>query len=276
MTGSVRSCCRFIAVSIPLNYNRKHVDHRQLGLLSATWLLALAVASPVIFGINNVPNRDPRECKLEDNNYVIYSSVCSFFIPCPIMVLLYVGVFRGLKRWEEARKVRLRSSIEACRKLQHAAITAALPPLASSIPGPLSRPLPRIIERDLAQSRLDDTDDYVQQEIPYPRQYRENSVPTVTFSQELRTKKRAKINNRERKAMKVLPVVVGEWSRDPSAPIRRPQGFNGSNDSSETRRHNGASHNTERRQLKSLPPASMVGGEGLNEANSVNAECRLC
>ncbi|XP_029701826.1 dopamine receptor D4b isoform X2 [Takifugu rubripes] len=212
-TASIFNLCaisvdRFIAVSVPLNYNRKHVDHRQLVLLSATWLLALAVASPVIFGINNVPDRDPSACKLEDNNYVVYSSVCSFFIPCPIMVLLYFGVFRGLKRWEETRKVKLRSSIEACRKLQHAAVSTTLPPLAAAIPGPLPMALPRVIERDLAQSRLDDTDDDMQQEIPYPRQYRENSVPTVTFSHQLHGKKRAKINKRERKAMRVLPVVV--------------------------------------------------------------------
>ncbi|KAK2919841.1 dopamine receptor D4b [Channa argus] len=213
-TASIFNLCaisvdRFIAVSIPLNYNRRHVDHRQLILLSATWMLALAVASPVIFGINNVPNRDPGECKLEDNNYVVYSSVCSFFIPCPIMVLLYFGVFHRLRHWEESRKAKLRSSIEACRKLQHAAVATALPPLTGTIPGPLPMPLPRIIERDLAQSRLDDTDDYMQQEIPYPRQYRENSVPTLTFSQQQKRKKTAKINSRERKAMKVLPVVVG-------------------------------------------------------------------
>ncbi|KAG7482581.1 D(4) dopamine receptor-like [Solea senegalensis] len=217
-TASIFNLCaisvdRFIAVSIPLNYNRKHVDRRQLVLLSATWLLALAVASPVIFGINAVPHRDPSECKLEDNNYVVYSSVCSFFIPCPIMVLLYFGVFRGLQRWEETRRAKLRSSIEACRKLQHAAVATALPPLAGTIPGPLPMPLPRIIERDLAQSRMDndddDDDDCVRQEMPYPRQYRENSVPTVMFSKQPQMRKRAKINSRERKAMRVLPVVVG-------------------------------------------------------------------
>uniref|UniRef100_A0A3Q3F796 Dopamine receptor D4a n=1 Tax=Labrus bergylta TaxID=56723 RepID=A0A3Q3F796_9LABR len=190
-TASIFNLCaisvdRFIAVSIPLNYNRRHVDHRQIVLLSATWLLSLAVASPVVFGINNVPDRDPTECKLEDNNYVVYSS-----------------------RWEEARKLKLRSSIEACRKLQHAAIATVFPPLTGTIPGPLPMPLPRIIERDLAQCRLDDTDDFMQQEIPYPRQYRENSVPTLTLSEQLTRQKRAKINNRERKAMRVLPVVVG-------------------------------------------------------------------
>ncbi|XP_029903852.1 dopamine receptor D4b [Myripristis murdjan] len=213
-TASIFNLCaisvdRFIAVSIPLNYNRKHVDHRQLILLSATWLLALAVASPVMFGINDVPDRDPSECKLEDNNYVVYSSVCSFFIPCPIMLLLYYGVFRGLQRWEEARKAKLRSSIEACRKLQHAAAATAFPPLVGTIPGPLPMPLPRIIERDLAQSRLEDIDDLMQPETPYPRQYRENSVPMLTLGQQQQRRKRAKINGRERKAMRVLPVVVG-------------------------------------------------------------------
>ncbi|XP_037835888.1 dopamine receptor D4b [Kryptolebias marmoratus] len=213
-TASIFNLCaisidRFIAVSIPLNYNRKHVDYRQLILLSATWLLALAVASPIIFGINNVPDREPSECKLEDNNYVIYSSICSFFIPCPIMVLLYFGVFRGLQRWEEARRAKLHSSIEECRKLQHATMAASLPMLSGTIPGPLPMPLPRIIERDLAQCRMDDSGDYIQQEIPYPRQYRENSVPSVTFSKQQHIKRRAKLNSRERKAMRVLPVVVG-------------------------------------------------------------------
>uniref|UniRef100_H3CFE1 Dopamine receptor D4 n=1 Tax=Tetraodon nigroviridis TaxID=99883 RepID=H3CFE1_TETNG len=103
-TASIFNLCaigvdRFIAVSVPLNYNRNYVDQRQLLLLSATWLLALAVASPVIFGINNVPGRDPSVCKLEDN-YVVYSSVCSFFIPCPIMVLLYVlWILTGVNSW---------------------------------------------------------------------------------------------------------------------------------------------------------------------------------
>lgn len=201
---------RFIAVSIPLNYNRKHVDHRQMILLSATWLLALAVASPVIFGINNVPQRDPRECKLEDNNYVVYSSVCSFFIPCPIMLLLYFGMFHGLRKWEEARKAKLRNSIQACRSLQHAAVAAALPPL-----GALPASLPRVIERDLAQSGLEELDDFTRPVCPFPMEYKNSPIQTVAYTdiqygQPTQRKKRAKINGRERKAMRVLPVVVGK------------------------------------------------------------------
>lgn len=196
---------RFIAVSIPLNYNRKHVDQRQVILLSATWLLALAVASPVIFGINNVPHRDPTVCKLEDNNYVVYSSVCSFFIPCPIMLLLYCGMFHGLRKWEEARKAKLRNSIQACRMLQQAAAAATLPPLAS---------LPRVIEQDLAQSSVDDLDDDMHPTCPLPPEYNHRPLQTVAYTEFQNTaqkKKRAKINGRERKAMRVLPVVVGEF-----------------------------------------------------------------
>lgn len=204
--------CRFIAVSIPLNYNRKHVDLRQTVLLSATWILAMAVASPIMFGINDVPGRDPRECKLESNDYVLYSSVCSFFIPCPIMLLLYCGMFRGLHRWEEARKAKLKSSIQACRKLQEAA--ASLPPLASLPP-----PLPPIIERE-PTDMLDEPS--TSPPADQPQQCKETRVPTVTFSDikfnpNPHRKKRAKINSRERKAMRVLPVVVGEFASTEAA-----------------------------------------------------------
>ncbi|XP_061628646.1 D(4) dopamine receptor-like isoform X2 [Phyllopteryx taeniolatus] len=191
-TASIFNLCaisvdRFIAVLIPLNYNRKHVDMRQSVLLSATWVLALAVASPVMLGVNEVAGRRPGECKLENADYVLYSSVCSFFIPCPVMLLLYCGMFRGLRRWEEARKAKLRSSIQACRKLReaNAAAAASLPPLAGLPPL-----LPPVIEREA------------------------DAGPTASFAQmkftpEPRRRSRAKINSRERKAMKVLPVVVG-------------------------------------------------------------------
>ncbi|KAM9461859.1 dopamine receptor D4b [Clarias gariepinus] len=216
-TASIFNLCaisvdRFIAVSVPLNYNRRHVDQRQIILLSGTWLLALAVASPIIFGINNVPNRDPTVCKLEDDNYVVYSSVCSFFIPCPIMLLLYCGMFHGLRRWEEARKAKLKKSIQACRKLQHAAAAAALPPLAA-LPTPLPV-LPRVIQQDLAQCNVDELDEDMQPSCPLPPEYSNSTIQTVAYSEIQNTaqrKKRAKINGRERKAMKVLPVVVGAF-----------------------------------------------------------------
>ncbi|XP_016298054.1 D(4) dopamine receptor-like isoform X1 [Sinocyclocheilus anshuiensis] len=207
-TASIFNLCaisidRFIAVSIPLNYNRKHVDQRQIVLLSATWILALAVASPVMFGINNVPNRDHSECKLEDNNYVVYSSVCSFFVPCPIMLLLYCGMFRGLRNWEEARKAKLRSNMQACRKLQEAA--ASLQPLSGLPP-----PLPPVIMKDLTDITLEE----LEQDPDSPDPVSMLAYPGGSYHEhrnQNQQRKRAKINGRERKAMRVLPVVVGSW-----------------------------------------------------------------
>lgn len=196
-------------MSVPLNYNRKHVDQRQVVLLSATWILALAVASPVLFGINDVPNRDHNECKLENNNYVVYSSVCSFFVPCPIMLLLYCGIFQGLRRWEEARNAKLKSSTQACQKPEGP--RASLPPLASLPP-----PRPPVIENDFTDLNLKEVDPDPLPDSPYTIECKNGPVASLTFSDsgysqdQNQEKKRAKINRRERKAMRVLPVVVGE------------------------------------------------------------------
>uniref|UniRef100_A0A8D0CCU2 Dopamine receptor D4 n=1 Tax=Salvator merianae TaxID=96440 RepID=A0A8D0CCU2_SALMN len=201
-TASIFNLCaisvdRFIAVSIPLNYNRRQIDLRQLILISTTWIFAFAVASPVIFGLNNVPGRDPSLCQLEDNNYIIYSSICSFFIPCPVMLVLYCAMFQGLRRWEEARKAKLKSSIYLSNR-------------------PLYCP-PPVIERSQAETKLEDCNLYAHSECSFPRDYITSGIQTVSYPH-LRypahgglKRKQAKINGRERKAMKVLPVVVGAF-----------------------------------------------------------------
>ncbi|NXK56587.1 DRD4 protein, partial [Chauna torquata] len=201
-TASIFNLCaisvdRFIAVSVPLNYNRRQIDLRQLILISTTWIFAFAVASPVIFGLNNVPNRDPSLCQLEDDNYIVYSSICSFFIPCPVMLVLYCAMFQGLKRWEEARKAKLRGSIYGGnRKLYH--------------PSPF-------IEREQAGLEPEECNPYAHSDHPLPGDFVMNngvqtvSYPHLKYPHPGHSRKRAKINGRERKAMRVLPVVVGAF-----------------------------------------------------------------
>nr|XP_020449258.1 D(4) dopamine receptor isoform X2 [Monopterus albus] len=200
MTMDVMLCTASIFSLCAISIDRKHVDLRQVFLLSATWILALAVASPIMFGINNVPGRDPRVCKLGNDDYVLYSSVCSFFIPCPIMLLLYCSMFRGLQHWEEARKAKLRNSIQACRKLQEA--TTSLPP--------------PILEREMTDTP-DEPSTFPSSDGPFnSSEYKDGPVLTVNsaeikFNPGPHRRKRAKINSRERKAMKVLPVIVGAF-----------------------------------------------------------------
>ncbi|XP_068800149.1 D(4) dopamine receptor [Struthio camelus] len=202
-TASIFNLCaisvdRFIAVSVPLNYNRRQIDLRQLILISTTWIFAFAVASPVIFGLNNVPNRDPSLCQLEDDNYIVYSSICSFFIPCPVMLVLYCAMFQGLKRWEEARKSKLRGSIYGgSRKLYH--------------------PSSPFSEREQAGLEPDECNPYARSDHRLPGDYVMNngiqtvSYPHLKYAHPGHKRKQAKINGRERKAMRVLPVVVGAF-----------------------------------------------------------------
>ncbi|NWR83274.1 DRD4 protein, partial [Furnarius figulus] len=199
-TASIFNLCaisvdRFIAVQVPLNYNRKQIDLRQLILISTTWIFAFAVASPVIFGLNNVPNRDPSLCQLEDDNYIVYSSICSFFIPCPVMLVLYCGMFQGLKRWEEARKAKLRGCIYgANRKLYHP---------------------PTFLEREQSRLGPPERSPYSHTGLPgdcgMSNGIQTVSYPHLRYPHPGHGRKRAKINGRERKAMRVLPVVVGAF-----------------------------------------------------------------
>ncbi|XP_033917427.1 D(4) dopamine receptor [Melopsittacus undulatus] len=199
-TASIFNLCaisvdRFIAVSVPLNYNRRQIDLRQLILISTTWILAFAVASPVIFGLNNVPNRDPSLCQLEDDNYIVYSSICSFFIPCPVMLVLYCAMFQGLKRWEEARKAKLRGGIYGPnRKLYH--------------PG-------TFIASEQTRLDPDECNPYTLSSHPgdcgMSNGIQTVSYPHLKYPQPGHSRKQAKINGRERKAMRVLPVVVGAF-----------------------------------------------------------------
>ncbi|NXP79456.1 DRD4 protein, partial [Ramphastos sulfuratus] len=199
-TASIFNLCaisvdRFIAVSIPLNYNRRQIDLRQMILISTTWIFAFAVASPVIFGLNNVPNRDPTLCQLEDDNYIIYSSICSFFIPCPVMLVLYCAMFQGLKRWEEARKAKLKGSLYGVnRKLYHPSTfiereQSGLEPGQCSPYASSAHPMDCVMHNGIQ------TVSYPHLKYPHPGHGR----------------KRAKINGREQKAMRVLPVVVGAF-----------------------------------------------------------------
>ncbi|XP_006633286.1 dopamine receptor D4 related sequence [Lepisosteus oculatus] len=214
-TASILNLCaisvdRYIAVIVPLKYNRNQFSMRQLILITATWVLSFGVASPVIFGLNRVPNRDKHVCKLEDDNFIVYSSVCSFFVPCPVMLLLYYWMFRGLRKWSASRKSNLMRgerrfslSLKGLRRERREKVKYLMPSLSPTAANPANMP-----ENDLITTQLDSTSDVEAQERLKEGSPKENGLKNHGLGKGSQSKSH-RVSGRERKAMKVLPIVVG-------------------------------------------------------------------
>ncbi|XP_044747684.1 dopamine D2-like receptor isoform X2 [Coccinella septempunctata] len=89
---------RYIAVTQPIKY-AKHKNNRRIWLtIALVWVISAAIGSPIVLGLNNTPHRIPNACLFYNSDFIMYSSLSSFYIPCIIMVFLYYSIFRALKK----------------------------------------------------------------------------------------------------------------------------------------------------------------------------------
>ncbi|XP_057329705.1 dopamine D2-like receptor isoform X2 [Microplitis mediator] len=88
---------RYIAVTQPIKY-AKHKNNRRVWMtILLVWAISAAIGSPIVLGLNNTPDRVPDLCLFYNSDFILYSSLSSFYIPCIIMVFLYWNIFKALR-----------------------------------------------------------------------------------------------------------------------------------------------------------------------------------
>ncbi|XP_049875208.1 dopamine D2-like receptor [Pectinophora gossypiella] len=99
---------RYIAVTQPIKYAKHKNNCRVWFTIVLVWLISAAIGAPIVLGLNDTPDRNYDECLFNSQNYVIYSSLGSFYIPCIMMMFLYYNIFKALrlraKKQREAKR----------------------------------------------------------------------------------------------------------------------------------------------------------------------------
>lgn len=106
-------CCismdRYIAIIHPLKYERKMTRHRALLMLGCTWVASILISYiPVYTQLYTTEEnfkaitQDPDSCPFIVNRiYAGVSSSVSFWIPCTIMVFVYIKIFIEARKQEK-------------------------------------------------------------------------------------------------------------------------------------------------------------------------------
>ncbi|KAL0269852.1 UNVERIFIED_CONTAM: hypothetical protein PYX00_007450 [Menopon gallinae] len=124
-TASILNLCaialdRYWAITDPINYALKRTLRRVLFMIFVVWVLSALISSPPLLGWNDWPEvfHERTPCKLtEEQGYVIYSSLGSFFIPLLIMGTTKVQTFRVDQFIEEKQRISLSKERRAARTL---------------------------------------------------------------------------------------------------------------------------------------------------------------
>ncbi|KAH3823974.1 dopamine D2-like receptor [Dreissena polymorpha] len=88
---------RFIAVTQPIKYAKHKNSKRVHFMLALTWIVSIAIAAPIALGVNYSDAREAGVCSFFNSDFLIYSSMGSFYIPSLIMIFLYWRIYRVLR-----------------------------------------------------------------------------------------------------------------------------------------------------------------------------------
>ncbi|KAB0396210.1 hypothetical protein E2I00_007030, partial [Balaenoptera physalus] len=95
---------RYTAVVMPVHYQHgtgQSSCRRVALMITAVWVLAFAVSCPLLFGFNTTG--DPSICSISNPDFVLYSSVVSFYLPFGVTVLVYARIYVVLRQRRRKR-----------------------------------------------------------------------------------------------------------------------------------------------------------------------------
>ncbi|XP_041088532.1 D(3) dopamine receptor [Polyodon spathula] len=101
-TASILNLCaisidRYTAVVMPILYNTTHSSKKRVTLMiTAVWILAFVVSCPLLFGFNTTEH--PNICSISNPEFVVYSSVVSFYLPFIVTLLVYIRIYVFLRK----------------------------------------------------------------------------------------------------------------------------------------------------------------------------------
>ncbi|CAI4223585.1 unnamed protein product [Auanema sp. JU1783] len=110
---AVISFDRYRAVSRPIQYSRQSQNIRRVfAMICGIWIISLALASPIVFGVNVRPmDASKTECRLYNAEFSIGSSIISFIIPCILVLFVYIRIIVALKKREKAARLRRQKNL---------------------------------------------------------------------------------------------------------------------------------------------------------------------
>lgn len=94
----------------PIKYAKHKNSKRVFVTLALCWIISVAIAAPIALGVNYSHLRKPGYCAFFNSDFLIYSSMGSFYIPSLIMIFLYWRIYRvlHLRTRAQARSKKLR------------------------------------------------------------------------------------------------------------------------------------------------------------------------
>ncbi|CAB1428330.1 unnamed protein product [Pleuronectes platessa] len=103
-TASIAHLCaisldRYWSITQAIEYNLKRTPRRIKCIIFIVWVIAAVISFPPLITMEKENRQEDPVCKINNDKwYVISSCIGSFFLPCVIMVLVYVRIYQIAKK----------------------------------------------------------------------------------------------------------------------------------------------------------------------------------